>query len=307
MKSFLNQTRNRTANFIQLLSKHISQGEINQNSIIIAYYVLLSIFPIIIIIGNVLPLFSIDTKPIARYLELIFPSQVSSLIMPIVNALLKKHSSGYISLGIVVAIWSLSCLVNSIRLGANKIYGVDKQEKGKSWWNYLLARTFTFALSVILVVGFSIIIFIFTFGRQIMEFLAPIFNLSLWWVYKLENYRWPIIILMTVIVNLYINYVIPNIRVQKRVVWPGVWFTVISWSALSYFFGLYLRQFGTRWQNYGIVGSFIIFMLWLNVGSFLLLLGICINAAGDELKGRKIEYSQSPILRIFRKNKELPK
>lgn len=72
MKSFLNQTRNRTANFIQLLSKHISQGEINQNSIIIAYYVLLSIFPIIIIIGNVLPLFSIDTKPIARYLELIF-------------------------------------------------------------------------------------------------------------------------------------------------------------------------------------------------------------------------------------------
>lgn len=240
-------------------------------------------------------------------LELIFPSQVSSLVMPIINALLKKHSSGFISLGIVVAIWSLSCLVNSIRLAANKIYGVDKQEKGKSWWNYLLARTFTFALSVILVVGFSVIIFIFTVGRQIMEFLAPIFNLSLWWVYKLENYRWPIIILMTVIVNLYINYVIPNIRVQKRVVWPGVWFTVISWSALSYFFGLYLRQFGTRWENYGIVGSFIIFMLWLNVGSFLLLLGICINAAGDELKGRKIEYSQSPILRIFRKNKELPK
>lgn len=307
MKSFLNQTKNRITEFFQLLSKYISQGEINQTSIIIAYYVLLSIFPIIIIIGNVLPLFSIDTKPIARYLELIFPSQVSSLIMPIINALLKKHSSGIISLGIVIAIWSLSCLVNSVRLAANKIYGVDKKEKGKSWWNYLLARTFTFALSVILVAGFSIIIFVFTFGRQIMEFLAPIFNLSLWWVYKLENYRWPIIILMTVIINLYINYVIPNISVQKRVVWPGGCFTVASWGALSYFFGLYLRQFGTRWQNYGIVGSFIIFMLWLNIGSFLLLLGICINATGDELKDRKIEYSRSPILRIFRKNKKLPK
>jgi membrane protein len=55
MKSFLNQTKNRTAEFFQLLSKYISQGEINQTSIIIAYYVLLSIFPIIIIIGNVLP------------------------------------------------------------------------------------------------------------------------------------------------------------------------------------------------------------------------------------------------------------
>ena len=166
MNSFLNQTKSRITEFFQLLSKYISQGEINQTSIIIAYYVLLSIFPIIIIIGNVLPLFSIDTKPIARYLELIFPSQVSSLIMPIINALLKKHSSGFISLGIVIAIWSLSCLVNSIRLAANKIYGVDKKEKGKSWWNYLLARTFSFALSVILVVGFSIMIFVFTLDRK---------------------------------------------------------------------------------------------------------------------------------------------
>ncbi len=97
MNSFLNQTKNRITEFFQLLSKYISQGEINQTSIIIAYYVLLSIFPIIIIIGNVLPLLNIDTEPIARYLELIFPSQVSSLIMPIINALLKKHSSGYFS------------------------------------------------------------------------------------------------------------------------------------------------------------------------------------------------------------------
>ena len=70
MNSFLNQTKNRITEFFQLLSKYISQGEINQTSIIIAYYVLLSIFPIIIIIGNVLPLLNIDTEPIARYLEL---------------------------------------------------------------------------------------------------------------------------------------------------------------------------------------------------------------------------------------------
>lgn len=147
MNSFLNQTKNRITEFFQLLSKYISQGEINQTSIIIAYYVLLSIFPIIIIIGNVLPLLNIDTEPIARYLELIFPSQVSSLIMPIINALLKKHSSGFISLGIVIAIWSLSCLVNSIRLAANKIYGVDKKKKVSHGGTiYLLERLLLFSL-----------------------------------------------------------------------------------------------------------------------------------------------------------------
>ena len=35
MNSFLNQTKNRITEFFQLLSKYISQGEINQTSIII--------------------------------------------------------------------------------------------------------------------------------------------------------------------------------------------------------------------------------------------------------------------------------
>ena len=61
--------------------------------------------------------------------------------------LLKKHSSGFISLGIVIAIWSLSCLVNSIRLAANKIYGVDKKKKVSHGGTiYLLERLLLFFL-----------------------------------------------------------------------------------------------------------------------------------------------------------------
>ena len=72
-----NQLKNKFVQFILTLRTTLSQGEIFDSSIIIAYYILFSIFPIIIIIGNVLPLFHIDTAPIAKYLNIVFPDQVS--------------------------------------------------------------------------------------------------------------------------------------------------------------------------------------------------------------------------------------
>ena len=43
--------------FLTTLSSVVSQGEIFQSSIVIAYYILFSIFPIVIIVGNALPWF----------------------------------------------------------------------------------------------------------------------------------------------------------------------------------------------------------------------------------------------------------
>lgn len=104
MKNGKNHFGLKIGQFISTLRTTLSQGEIFASSIIIAYYILFSIFPIIIIIGNVLPLFHIDTAPIAEYLNLVFPDQVSKFIMPIINSLLKTTSTGYISFGIVLSL-----------------------------------------------------------------------------------------------------------------------------------------------------------------------------------------------------------
>ena len=61
MKNGKNHFGLKIGQFISTLRTTLSQGEIFASSIIIAYYILFSIFPIIIIIGNVLPLFHIDT------------------------------------------------------------------------------------------------------------------------------------------------------------------------------------------------------------------------------------------------------
>ncbi|MBU3828957.1 MAG: YihY/virulence factor BrkB family protein [Candidatus Lactobacillus pullistercoris] len=303
MKKSLAAKGRKAGTFYKIFSEVISGGEIFQSSIVIAYYILFSIFPIIIIAGNILPLFHINTAPIAAYLSLIFPDQVSEFIMPIINSLLKSNSTGYISFGIILALWSFSNLVNAIRIGMNRLYGVHEVELKLSFLSFLWTRSFTVLLTTLMIIGFTGIGLVMIFGQQVLEFLRPVLSFSVGEIERIFSYRYLVVLLMMMVTVVYLNYVLPNIKLHKRIIWPGVIFTVFGWFALSYLFGFYLHNFPISWENYGIVGTFIIFMLWLNIISLLLLIGTSINATLIRLKYGKLEYSAGRVASFIQKKR----
>lgn len=295
--------RKKAVLFYELISSIWTKGEILQSGIVIAYYFLFSIFPIIIIVGNILPLFHIDTRPIADYLKLIFPNQVSDFIMPIINSLLKSKSTGYISFGILLALWSFSSLVNAIRIGMNKLYGVHSIELNLSMLNFLWTRTFTILLTALMIIVVTATTLSLIFGQQILDILRPIFSIQGRKILPIFDYKYPVIIVMLIIAVAYLNYVLPNIKIKKRVIWPGVIITVLSWFGLSYLFSFYLHHFPITWENYGIVGTFIIFMLWLDLSALMLLLGTSVNATIIRLKYGDLEYTAGKVASYIQKKR----
>lgn len=296
----------RLKKFYPVFTDKVSKGEITVSSIVIAYYILFSIFPIVIIVGNVLPLFNIDIKFVTDYVRMIFPDRVSAFIMPIVKSLLKSNSTGYISFGIIFAIWSFSALVDAIRVGMNRIYGVHRIELHQNILMAIWTRGFSILLTTLMIIIFTAVALIFILGQHILEFLKPYLEFSVTEIQKILSYRYPIVIIMMIIVVWYLNFMLPNIRLKKRVIWPGVFTTVIGWSILSYLFGFYLNNFKISWENYGIVGTFIIFMLYLNLGSLLLLLGTCVNSAIIKVKYGRVHYSPGRVAEFIqhkRRNK----
>lgn len=283
--------RKRSFLFYKTISAKFSQGEVLTSAIAIAYYILFSIFPFIIIIGNILPLFHIDTDPIASYLKLIFPDKIAKFIMPIINSLLKSKSTGYISFGIILALWSVSSLVNAIRIGMNRIYGVRAVELRQKWQITVWTRSITIMLTNIMIIVFALLNLTLIFGQQVLEFLRPIFSFSVGEIEKIFSYRYPVIIITMIGSLYYLNSFLPNIRLKKKVIWPGVFTTLLGWIVLSWLFGFYLHHFRISWENYGIIGTFIIFMLWLNISSILFLLGTCVNAAIATIKYGEVHYS----------------
>lgn len=304
MKKEKNRLGKKLGQFLLTLRTTLSQGEIFDSSIVIAYYILFSIFPIIIIIGNVLPLFHIDTAPIAKYLNIVFPDQVSSFIMPIVNSLLKTTSTGYMSFGILLAIWSFSNLVNAIRLGENRLYGVHQIELRLSIVNFIWTRVITVAFTALMIIIFTFASIVLVFGQQLINFLSPFTTLPVEEINRLFSYRYPVVILMMILAVYYLNYVLPNIKLKKRVIWPGVFTTSIGWIALSFLFSFYLHHFPITWENYGIVGTFIIFMLWLNIAAFLFLFGVAVNATIIHNRVGELEYSAGRIAGYIQKKRK---
>ena len=125
--------------------------------------------------------------------------------------------------------------------------------------------------------------------------MSPIFQLPVEEIDKIFSYRYPVVLLMMILAVYYLNYVLPNIKLKKRVIWPGVIVTVIGWLALSFLFSFYLHHFPITWENYGIIGTFIIFMLWLNIAAILFLLGVGVNATIVNNREGELEYSAGRV------------
>lgn len=286
--------------YVQELGLRLGRGEILQSSIVIAYYVLFGFFPLLMIFGNLLPFFHIDSRPIAKYLSLILPTELSDLVMPIIRSLLYQRSTGFLSFGVVIAVWSFSCLINAVRIGMNRLYGVHQTELRLPMSNFLWTRTITVALTGLLIAVLFVFIFVLTFGNDIVDFLAPIFHFSLRGYETLRSYRWPALGALLFVTDFFLNWLLPNIKVKKRTLWPGVIVTVVGWVLLSYGFRLYLHNFNLSWYSYGVVGTFIIFMLWLNVSAIVFLFGTAINAAADRVKYKRIGYSAGRLAEKWR-------
>lgn len=302
MRGKIEKGQRHVAEFFKTLSAVISQGEIFQSSIVIAYYILFSIFPIIIIIGNVLPLFKIDTAPIAEYLTLMLPSDVTHYVIPIVETLLKSQSTGYISFGVIVAVWSMSSMVNAIRVAMNRLYGVHNTELKLGFWHFIWNRTLTVVFSALMVTMFIALALVLMFGQDLLNMVRPFLKFSIAWIDQLFSYRWLVLLLLMLISVMYLNWIVPNVRFKKAIL-PGTITTVAGWEALSYLFSFYLKNFPVTWENYGIVGTFIIFMLWLNLLAILLLVRTAVNVTIDQLRYGKATYSSGPLAEYLAKKR----
>lgn len=85
-------------------------------------------------------------------------------------------------------------------------------------------------------------------------------------------------------------YVFPNIDVGFGEVLPGVAIAAIGWQALHSVFHMYAQISAYNTSLYGTIGNLLLVIVWLYVGSFVVLFGAAVNAV---LAGRTGDASES--------------
>ncbi|BCA85329.1 hypothetical protein EsVE80_08520 [Enterococcus saigonensis] len=279
-----------------IVKNRFQDAAIGNNAVIVAYYLLLSLFPLLIAVGNLLPFLKIDPNSILPYVKDIIPDEVYTFIGPAIKSLLTQGSGGVLSISALAALWSASKSINGLQTAMNSAYGVNDRK------NFIAVRLVSVIVIVLLLVAIVGVTVVLGLGRMLLDGLQPILGFSAQIIDTFQRFKWPLTIVALLVIMMIIYWIVPNAKVKLMTTWPGAVVATIGWMILGQVFGLYAQFFAAKVSGYQIIGSFIVLMLWLNMAATIIILGGITNAIiAEYITGQEVQDRKGPLAKISKK------
>ncbi|EFR87473.1 YihY/virulence factor BrkB family protein [Listeria marthii] len=256
----------------QAVSARVGRNDVSGNAAQLAYYMLFSIFPMLLIAATLLAYLHIDKDSVFNMIKEFAPDQIMDFLEDNLNTLLTQKNGGLLSIGIIATLWSASNGMNAVMKSLNKAYGVTNKR------NYVVQRLLSmfFTLAMLATVGATLLLLVF--GQQIGMFLINHLNFSEDFLSFWNNLRWTVTLVVIFVVFTFLYWVAPNRRSTLISVLPGALFSTIGWTVASVGFAYYVNNFGNYSATYGSIGVIIILMLWFYLTGIILMIGGELNA-----------------------------
>lgn len=263
----------------------IKNADVSSSGAQLAYFFLLSLFPLLLFILTLLPFLNLPQEQVFTTLENILPKEIFTIVERIIQGVLNNRNSGLLSIGIIATLWSASKGVNALVKSLNRSYGISETRP------FVIVRLVSLFFTVLLILLIIIALLLPVFGRVIGDFLFNTLGfdeiiLVIWNYIRLVL---PSILIVIVLALLY--WIVPNRPLYFRSAIPGAVFVAVAWGIISYGFSFYLSHFGNYSKAYGSIGGIIILMLWLYIIGIVLVVGGLLNAAMQRRK-EQIEHIQ---------------
>lgn len=253
----------------------------------LAFFFLLSLFPLLIFLITLLPFLSIDESQVYLFIRDYAPDSVYTLIHNTLEEILQNRNGGLLSIGALATIWSASKGMNALTKALNRSYHVEESR------SFLVARgmsvVFTIALIAVLVVALLLPVF----GQQIGILAFSYFGMEEGFLKLWGSLRWAIPPILIFLVFTAIYWVVPNLKVRLKSAVPGALFSTAGWILTSLAFSFYVGNFANYSKTYGSIGGIIVLMMWLYFSAIILMLGGQLNAVMTERKQAKLAKEKS--------------
>lgn len=256
----------------------------------LAYFFLLSIFPLLIFMVTLLPYLKLQQHQVFAFLAEIMPAEVFSLTENIIADALTTPNSGLLSIGVIGTIWSASRGVNALIKGLNRAYDVEGKA---SFINRFWSLIFTVSLVIIIFIALVLPVFGQQLGNLLFSYLGIESSFESIWTFI----RWvtPVALIISVVSIMY--WIVPNTdpRLTFSSIMPGTIFATVGWVVLTYGFSFFINNFSNYSATYGSIAGVIVLMLWLYFTGIILILGGLLNAAIQNRQVVKMDRQQGKL------------
>jgi membrane protein len=241
----------------------------------IAFYMMLSIFPFIILLLMFLTNLSINYVDEMAYVYKVIPAAASGVIQEYLEYS-QQFSNSIFSPILVVAIWMSSNAVIAFMKAVNVAY--DLEETRNFFVRKLIAIICTLMMLVLIIVALimpNLGISFMTFIRKYIE--VPEMNVK---VFNLLRIILSFGVFVFVLGGLY--FIVPNKKVTFKEVVPGTIFSFFGLAIISRLFAYFVVEFSRYSLVYGGLAAVIILMMWMFLCGLILMLGGEINAIKNQ-------------------------
>ena len=265
---------------IQRIIRQVNDDEIFGRAAQLSYYFLLALFPMLLVLINLLGFMAQRgtefRSKLLSYLAAVMPSTAVALVRTTLDEISNASGGGKVSLGLLATLWAASNGMGAISQTLNTAY---KIHESRPWWMVrLVSVLLTITLSVIIVAALAVVLY----GGTIGEALAARFGFGALFSVLWLVLQWPIaLIFVLATFNLIYNFA-PNLKShQRKWITPGAFVAVALWLLISFGFRFYLRYFDSYSVTYGSLGAVIVLMLWFYLTGVAILIGGEVNCEAE--------------------------
>lgn len=242
----------------------------------LAFSLVLSLIPLIIIIGLAASMFSVSINSVIDALDETLPGAVMNVISPY----LRGEIGGFGTIfSLIFGFFIASNGAYSIMVASNIIFDIKPN-------NYFSERVKAAFLTIILIVLLFIILIILAFGNTILKIiLMALFNAkTVSTVYSLFLIlKWPIGLLSVFLMVKILFTLAPSAKIPSKYMNLGSVFTTFAIVLVTFIYSYYVTNIADYSQFYGNLANIIVLMVWVFCIAYVIVLGISINATSYQL------------------------
>lgn len=263
---------NRKFNTLLLAVERISSMQIGVYAANACYFLVLSVFPILLIVLGLVAYLPYSARDLLELLETFVPDALMGAAETLIVNIYYNSSGALLSVSAVTALWSASRGIFGLLTGLNHIYGV-REDRGYFYTRFIsVVYTFVFLLMILLSLVLQV------FGPTILDGLVWTEHPFVHWLIDMFDdyvqYLWVLGIQVMVFTLIYM--VLPNRRNSFWGSLPGAVVAALGWQGFTFGFGFYVERANYA-SVYGSVYTVATAMLWLYFCIAILLFGGGLN------------------------------
>lgn len=286
---------------LQVYLKHYQSAEIDLSAIAVAYYLLLTAFPLIVIAANIFPYLNIDISVLLSFMEKNLPTNLYPSVSAITTDIFSKPSGSILGVATLTAFWTMSKSLTSLQKAINKAYGVSQHR------DFVIGRLIGVLASLLILFLLTFVLIFSTFSKAALQIISTHYDLSDTVATVVLNLSQPVTVWTIVFGLMLLYFILPNVKIRRfRYILPGTIFTSFVIVFLNNLFSNYILRTFERMVDIKTFGSVVIFvlMLWFIFLAHILILGAIFNATYQELRQGKMESRRGDILSILTHRKQ---